>query len=1167
MVFLASLILLTWSSLRWAGHPCLQRADRFWVVLACALLQLGALASVSSLVYQLTAPGWLTLQALLLALSLRCTGDRPHFSWGALRATVRRRWLQWRAFANALSLWGGLALLTLGLSLVCSLAFQIATPIHGFDERMYHASRVIYWIQQQSVLPFESHNIRQSMLPFGSELLFLWSVLLTKSELVGRLVFWSAYPIAATCMYLLLRTLRTGRTAALLGALVLVLTPLIATTSLRMKPELWSVVCLLGTAYWAVSLCQSPSRAAHAYAMLGLFCVLSINVRPFALALVPGVLLLTWRLPHHLPCRRRLRALLAGATAALLLSGLLIPLVANALLYHHPLGPAPIRQLVQADTTWLTFYTHSVRFLTLLLELPDVPASAGVRNTFSNVVNGWMSTVGAGGPLPGEHPLTWNTPYRYELREQASYFSLWGLLWIPVLAVAVASVVGSLVALRRQQRITPVAAIALLTLPLMAGILWGSRWMSSSDVPARFLIGPYALMLVIGVVLLARNPRPGKWRQLTTALVLIGGCYPAAHVLATQAVQAFAEPRPGQVFNEPFDEVVGSLLPAGARILLVGLQDARDYPLFAPRDGYTNTVVSWGAGPFDAERVQSLIVSQRISHILVQNDRGYGHQGFPRQTPGPMLDWLAARPGIKQLTLKTPGMRLFEISAASPAHELPYQFQAAPAHAPLITLAPGLAGQVGVHPRQIDTPWIVEDLGGAERGFFWMGQGCGEGIGFELWSRQTREVTLNIDVAPGPSLTEPGRNLVVLQNDAPIGAEHRFNGRGVLALTTQLAPGRNTMRLCATDAASVRQLANGDTRRLVVGLHGVAVEGAVVQPTPPVDATAPVDADLAQAARQAIGTLIQRLQPDGYWVTTHTPQPQYVGKTVEMNTFLTAHMVDLLGRDPVPELVGTLARARGHLREQIEPTGLVRYHGRPDAKAMTDHGLCAITPDADDTALAWRLAPADAALRPQALNHLAAYRTAEGLYKTWLAPRSGYRCIDPGADPNPTDIAIQMHVLLWLAQEDPPRAAALCTALRRHVDQDRLWVYYRQAPLVPMLRQDDMRRAGCALPLPPARLQTPVAEQQPWLSAAQMLQRLAQAPAHWPRASDVRQLLAELAADNFSSMRIRPPLMYHNDLSATVPRFYWSEDFGFALWLRLYRDALQRGLLPPSATP
>jgi hypothetical protein len=42
-----------------------------------------------------------------------------------------------------------------------------------------------------------------------------------------------------------------------------------------------------------------------------------------------------------------------------------------------------------------------------------------------------------------------------------------------------------------------------------------------------------------------------------------------------------------------------------------------------------------------------------------------------------------------------------------------------------------------------------------------------------------------------------------------------------------------------------------------------------------------------------------------------------------------------------------------------------------------------------------------------------------------------------------------------------------------------------------------------------------------------------------------------VAADDFVVIRRSPPLLYHNDLTATVPRYYWSEDVGYALWLRL----------------
>jgi hypothetical protein len=31
-------------------------------------------------------------------------------------------------------------------------------------------------------------------------------------------------------------------------------------------------------------------------------------------------------------------------------------------------------------------------------------------------------------------------------------------------------------------------------------------------------------------------------------------------------------------------------------------------------------------------------------------------------------------------------------------------------------------------------------------------------------------------------------------------------------------------------------------------------------------------------------------------------------------------------------------------------------------------------------------------------------------------------------------------------------------------------------------------------------------------------------------------------------------MLYHNDLTATVARYYWSEDVGYAFWLRLYDE-------------
>ena len=315
------------------------------------------------------------------------------------------------------------------------------------------------------------------------------------------------------------------------------------------------------------------------------------------------------------------------------------------------------------------------------------------------------------------------------------------------------------------------------------------------------------------------------------------------------------------------------------------------------------------------------------------------------------------------------------------------------------------------------------------------------------------------------------------------------------------------------------------------------------------------DEDLDAAFRTAAARLRAHQQGPGYWLTAYTRAARFQEPRQEMNTFLTALLVDLL--DPLAatgasaDLGASVQRARQHLTGQIEAGGLVRYHGLPDAPGIGTLG-CAITPDTDNTALVWRLAPDEDRRRlPAALATLGQYRTREGLYRTWLAPRETYQCLDPGGDPNPADIGIQMHVLLLLAKVRPPAGRALCEALRPVVDQDRIWVYYRMAPLVPILRLTDLRRAGCELELPESRMRTTVPGQEIWMSVVRLLGRALTSGGSPAGAAEIQAVLRQLAKDDFALLRKNPPLLYHNDLTATVSRYYWSEDVGYALWLRL----------------
>lgn len=361
--------------------------------------------------------------------------------------------------------------------------------------------------------------------------------------------------------------------------------------------------------------------------------------------------------------------------------------------------------------------------------------------------------------------------------------------------------------------------------------------------------------------------------------------------------------------------------------------------------------------------------------------------------------------------------------------------------------------------------------------------------------------------------------------------------------TSRLTPGEQHLSLLVWASPKGDVHYAGQRRLVVRASRGTPVAAAAPRP----------ETDLAESARKAAAQIRGHQQSDGSWLTVYTSSTRFAGPHPEMNTFLTSVLVDLL--DPLAATAGlgdSIGRARQHLTHQIEPGGLVRYHGRPDGPGIGTLG-CVISPDTDDTALVWRVAPAaDRTQLASALATIDHYRTSDGLYLSWLAPRDQFQCLDPGSDPNPPDIGLQLHLLMLLAQVRPASAPPLCSALRGAIDQDRIWVYYRKTPLVPMLRLPDLERAGCGLQLPESRMRTDVPGQAIWLTVARLL---APAPGASPRDSVlVRAVLRELARDDFALVRTEPPLLYHNDLTATVPRYFWSKDVGYALWLRLYED-------------
>jgi len=149
----------------------------------------------------------------------------------------------------------------------------------------------------------------------------------------------------------------------------------------------------------------------------------------------------------------------------------------------------------------------------------------------------------------------------------------------------------------------------------------------------------------------------------------------------------------------------------------------------------------------------------------------------------------------------------------------------------------------------------------------------------------------------------------------------------------------------------------------------------------------PLLANLEKMATIAVDRIKSEQHERGFWISLDTPDPVYTHKARKQPPLLPSTIIiDLLGPYAAENgLENEMQRARNYLAHQIEDNGLVRYFGRPDQSHIAPLRCAAISPDADDTSLAWRTAiNPDRSLLPKTLKRLKAYRNEAGFYRTWL---------------------------------------------------------------------------------------------------------------------------------------------------------------------------------------
>jgi len=633
------------------------RTDRFWVGLLVAQAELGAVAVACSLAHSLDARAFLLAQAALLAAAVvvtRALRRRPREARRWL-GSDGDRWARWRP-TDPITLALAVAL---AVVLVASGLRQVVTPLYAFDDRMYHASRVAYWLQYETIFFPETHNQRQTVFPFGSELWFAWPLLFAKHEVVGRIVFWLGLPLGAIGVGTVAAAIGLSWRVRLAAALLYSATPTVVLRSVGLASDLWLPVFLLGAAYFSVRPTLLDERRGRRHLLAGFSLALAINVKATAMALGPGVLISALLEPTQGDRWRAMFGVARGAVAGAVASGLIVLLGWNVVEHGHPLGPPALNRVVQSELSAHQLYVHAVRTPLTLFEFPLVP-TGDLRHALRTVGRAVARATGADTRLPLEDQPDWPGSFSFSVPRAAHGYSLLGMLWLPCLALVLAGAAAETMRSWPRPQLSPASLLAVIQVPVLLGVVFLVRWMAAADGPVRFWLGAYALSIPTSVSVLSRLSRVSTWARRLMLIVLVGTVGTALASELSRLDHALTHPLDASQLDEPYQAAL-STLPAGARIMLVASQDTRDYPLFNPRAGYVNRVFAWGRAPFAPDRADAFVREHRITHVLVEDDQVVTFHWAGEMVTTDMVRWMRDRPGFQEMPLGAPPMRLFAV--------------------------------------------------------------------------------------------------------------------------------------------------------------------------------------------------------------------------------------------------------------------------------------------------------------------------------------------------------------------------------------------------------------------------------------------------------------------------------------------------------------------------
>ena len=259
---------------------------------------------------------------------------------------------------------------------ITSITAIVSAP-NNWDSMTYHLPKVMHWIQNQSVYPYPTHNLRQISFSPGASYLTLQFILLTGNDYFANCIQWIAFLGSIVCVSLIVRTL-IGEKHQWIGAFLTACFPMAIMQSTTTQSDLVTAFWILCYAYFIF---KDKQSSIIDFAWGSLAFGLAILTKPTALIYgIPLTIFFFGKNIHWVTWKNKLSLLSIFLVCSLSFS---IPhFLRNKAIFNSYLGTDTDTKA----TTFGIFQSLSSSLKNVLINFPLNPLRSGIEWIHKNII-------------------------------------------------------------------------------------------------------------------------------------------------------------------------------------------------------------------------------------------------------------------------------------------------------------------------------------------------------------------------------------------------------------------------------------------------------------------------------------------------------------------------------------------------------------------------------------------------------------------------------------------------------------------------------------------------------------------------------------------------------------------------------------------------------------